>query len=133
MAGSMKKIPSTRDKAKIVGLGHEWVALMASERYVDAYQFTSHDQNGWTAETMGEVVKAYGEQDPDQKITVEAASTDVRQRIEVDFYDEANGNRVGSLWYDLGINGFTSDLTATFTILDDGLSLWLQLDDIHVM
>jgi hypothetical protein len=40
---------------------------------------------------------------------------------------------VGQVWFDLPLNDRWSDVTARFTIRQDGDSLYLELDDVHVM
>jgi len=40
---------------------------------------------------------------------------------------------IGDIWYDLNIDGYASDLTATFFIQKRTDGLVLVLNDIHVM
>ena len=40
---------------------------------------------------------------------------------------------IGEIWYDLNIDGVTTDLTATFFIVHDRAGIKVMLSDIHVM
>ena len=40
---------------------------------------------------------------------------------------------IGEIWYDLNIDGVTTDLTATFFIVRDRAGIKIVLSDIHVM
>ena len=51
---------------------------------------------------------------------------------EVDRFDGADGV-VGSIRFDLPLDGEWSDLTATFDIVEEEGGLVLRLDDVHVM
>lgn len=44
-----------------------------------------------------------------------------------------NLNSIGEIWYDLNLDGFASDLTATFSIVERSDRLEIELNDIHVM
>lgn len=112
----------------------QWAALMEKEDYVGAYRHTAHiPEMRWTPELLRDVVKLYDQCLPDQKVTVEGLPTDIRQRKEVTRWKEDRPRGVGYIWYDLNINGYASDLTATFTLTTDPEGLVVSLDDIHVM
>jgi hypothetical protein len=112
----------------------QWASLMESEDYAAAYEFTSHDPyKKWTPALMQEVVKAYGESSPSQKVTLQGIPTDITQRKEVTRWPKNQYGAVGEIWYDLNINGMVSDLTATFTIIESESGLRIELNDIHVM
>ena len=40
---------------------------------------------------------------------------------------------MGVIWYDLNIDGFVTDLTATFDLFETPEGISVQLNDIHVM
>lgn len=123
--------PDTTDE-QFLAYADMWVSLLEAEDYEGALAMVRSGPE-WTPELLGKVIKSYGDADPAQTVTLEAKPTDVSQRREVERWDDAPNGTTGGIWYDLGINGFTTDLTATFTICaaEGGLELWL--DDIHVM
>ena len=60
--------------------------------------------------------------------------TDITQRKEVDRWQPPRGSGVvGEIWYDLNIDGFVTDLTATFDLFDTPAGITVRLNDIHVM
>lgn len=118
----------------LIAFVDRWAALMESEDYAVAYAFTEHDAHmKWTPELLGDVVKAYGDADPNQKVTVDGKPTDITQRKNVTRWERNAHNAVGEIWYDLNIDGFVSDLTATFTIIERADGLAIELNDIHMM
>lgn len=88
---------------------------------------------GWTPDLMRFAITQYGDAEPGQKVTVEGKPTDITQRKSVQRFAKNRHRYVGEVWYDLNINGFVSDLTATFFLRDDGDRLILELNDLHVM
>jgi hypothetical protein len=130
----MDLLPLDASDDDLIAFADRWAALMESEDYGAAYVFTEHDAHmKWTAELLGEVVKAYGDADPKQKVTVDGKPTDISQRKNVNRWERNAYNAIGEIWYDLNIDGFASDLTATFTIIQRADGLAIQLNDIHVM
>lgn len=123
--------PDSTDE-QLVAYIDEWVSHLEAENYEGALGMV-RSRPGWTPELLRKVVKSYGKASVGQKATVEAKPTDVSQRREVDRWDDASNGSLGEIWYDLGIDGFTSDLTATFTLraADGGIEVWLN--DVHVM
>jgi hypothetical protein len=129
----MRYISSTRDSRAVIELGDEWVKLMEMEMFSEAYDFTDHDNNGWSPETIEQVIKAYENQLPTQRVTLIGCSTDISQRKSVTWRKENDNGCVAQLWYDLHIDGIISDLTATFNVMERDGKMWLRLNDIHVM
>jgi hypothetical protein len=107
---------------------------MEREDYIAAFDYTAHDPYmRWTSELIRDVIKAYGERNPAQRVTLDGKSTDVHQRKEVTRWAENRPGGIGEVWYDLNIDGYVSDLTATFAIQANGDGLTIVLEDIHVM
>jgi hypothetical protein len=107
---------------------------LEAEDYVGAYDATEHvSRSGWTPDLIRQVIKAYGDADPNQRVTVHGKPTDITQRKEVYHYDSPRARGIGYVWYDLNINGLASDLTATFDLKPAPDHLVLALNDIHVM
>lgn len=124
---------------KIIEFIDQWASLLEQEDYNAAFDFTKHESAmGWTPELIREVIKAYGDSEPTQKITKlnNGLGIDGRGEIEkaiqrktVYWFDETKGD----IWYDLNIDGYVSDLTATFSIERKGDGINVILNDIHVM
>lgn len=119
---------------ELIAFVDRWASLMESEDYAAAYDFTAQNfEMKWTPSLIREVVKAYGDADPRQKITLQGTPTDITQRKQIDRWPKNAHGAVGEIWYDLNIDGVVSDLTATFTILECNDGLVIELNDIHVM
>jgi hypothetical protein len=131
----MTPLPATVTDAELIAFIDRWAALMEQEDYEAAFDFTDHMDTGWDPEGIQEVVKAYGDADPNQRVTLAGVPTDVQQRKEVDRWPDTNPyGYFGEIWYDLNIDGQVSDLTATFALrrTEDG-GVAVHLNDIHVM
>jgi hypothetical protein len=87
----------------------------------------------WTPELIQEVIKSYDECRSEQRVTVIGKATDISQRKEVMRWPINRHGYIGEIWYDLNIDGYASDLTATFGILESSDGLTIELSDIHVM
>lgn len=129
----MQIISPTRDSRIIIELGDGWVRLMEREAYQEAYDFTDHDNNGWSPLSLGQIIKAYDDCLPTQRVTLDGRATDVSQRKDVTWRKKNDYDCVGELWYDLYIDGVLTDLTATFNIMERDGKMWLRLNDVHVM
>ena len=111
-----------------------WASLLEAEQYEAAFNATEHDAAmGWTPDLIRQVITRYGDAEPGQKVTVEGKPTDISQRKNVGRFNKNKRGFIGHVWYDLNINGFASDLTATFGLRAVPNGLELVLDDIHVM
>ena len=131
---SMELLPLDSSDANLIAFADRWASLMASEDYAAAFAFTEHDASmKWTADLIRDVVKAYGDAAPSQRVTLVGRSTDISQRKDVDRWDANAYGAVGEIWYDLNIDGVVSDLTATFTLIQRADGLAVELNDIHVM
>jgi len=107
---------------------------METEDYDAAFSFTEHIPDmEWTPALMRDVVKAYGDAEATQRVTLNGKPTDIAQRKNVDRWPKNEHGAVGEIWYDLNIDGVVSDLTATFVIFDADDGLNIALNDIHVM
>jgi hypothetical protein len=130
----MQALPASASDNDMLRFIDGWAALLEREDYAAAFAYTDHDPAmEWTPDLIREVIKAYGERRPDQKVTVAGMPTDVTQRKEVDRATKNGNGRVGAIWYDLNIDGVTSDLTATFDVIFEQGKLRILLNDIHVM
>lgn len=124
--------PPIRHGTSLIGYVDLWVSRLEQEDYSGALAMVDYPA-GWTPDLLRDIIKVYGEESPTQRVTLAAAPTDVHQRKEVDRWDDAPNGSLGEVWYDLGINGLKSDLTATFTLREPAGSLVLILNDVHVM
>jgi hypothetical protein len=130
----MKPLPTSTSDEELLAFIDGWAMLMEREDYAAAFAYTDHiAEMGWTPALIREVVKAYGDGRPDQKVTVRGVPSDVSQRKEVDRWERNAYGEIGEIWYDLNIDGVASDLTATFRIIQDRDELTIRLNDIHVM
>jgi len=130
----MTPLPRDASDADLITYVDRWAALLENEQYAAAFVFTDHDPSqGWTPQLMREVITAYGDGSDSQRVTVEGKPTDVSQRKNVTRWPLPRRAGIGEVWYDLNIDGYASDLTATFWIVDTHRGLTLTLNDIHVM
>ena len=130
----MTPLPADITDAELIAFTDGWATLLEAEDYQAAYNYTDHIREmQWTPELIRDAIKGYGDADPDQRVTVAGASTDVTQRKDVDRWPANAYGSVGEVWYDLNINGEVSDLTATLVLHEAEEGLTVQLNDIHVM
>jgi hypothetical protein len=130
----MKPLPYSTSDADLLDFIDGWAALMEHEDYTGAFAYTDHTPElGWSPFLLRQIVKAYGDAWPDQKVTLAGVPSDVSQRKEVTRWRENPLGEVGEVWYDLNIDGVASDLTATFRIIRAPEGILIRLNDIHVM
>ncbi len=130
----MTPLPPTTTDQELIAFIDDWVRLLEAERYEEAFQWTNHRGDvGWSPELIREIITAYVNNLPGQKVTLERTVIDIQQRKEVTRFAETSDGQIGYIWYDLNINSVTSDLTATFDIIETELGFILELDEIHVM
>jgi hypothetical protein len=130
----MTPLPSTSADDDLIAFVDRWASLLEKEAYSEAYQLTEHDPDmGWTPQLIRNVIKSYGKASPTQRVTLAGKPTDISQRKEVTRWPQNRLKGIGEVWYDLNIDGFASDLTATFWIAATPAGLILRLNDIHVM
>ncbi len=130
----MAPLAATVADAELIALIDRWAALLEREDYEAAFSFTDPiPEMRWTPALIREVIKNYGEADPNQRVTVDGVPTDITQRKTVDRWPTDAHGCFGEIWYDLNIDGKASDLTATFALncADGGITV--HLNDIHVM
>lgn len=130
----MPHLPYSATDEDLIRFVDQWTRLLEAENYVAAFAYTAHDPYmHWTPELIRQVIKSYDECRLDQKVTFEGKPTDVHQRKEVSRWPQNRNGSIGEVWYDLNIDGYAFDLTATFSIQDGTDGLMVQLGDIHVM
>jgi len=130
----MTPLPITATDQELIAFVDRWASLLEKEAYSEAYRLTDHvTEMRWTPELIQRVIKRYGEALPTQRVTLAGKPTDITQRKEVARWPENRFKRIGEIWYDLNIDGFASDLTATFWIVSSPDGIVLRLNDIHVM
>ena len=130
----MKPLPETVSDAELIRFVDAWAAHLEREDYDAAFRHTEHvDHMGWTPARMREVIKAYGDGRPTQRVTVAGARGDVARHRHVTRWPTPRPMGIGEIWYDLDIDGETTDLTATFFIVRDRAGTKVVLSDIHVM
>jgi hypothetical protein len=118
----------------ILAVLDQWAALLEAEQYEAAFNATEHDAAmGWTPDLMRQVIARYSDAETGQRVTVEGKPTDISQRKNVRRFSKNRRGFIGHVWYDLNINGFASDLTATFGLRAVPNGLELVLESIHVM
>ncbi len=129
----MTPLPKDVSDSQLIAFIDQWASLMEREDYEAAFNFTAHIETmGWTPVLIEEVVKAYGDAEPTQKVTLIGAPTDIVQRKKVSRWPTNKYGFFGEIWYDLNIDGKASDLTATFGLKWADSGITVHLDDIHV-
>ena len=77
----MKPLLKTVTDSELIAFVDCWAALLEEENYEAAFEFTAHiPKMQWTPSLVKYVIKRYGEADPNQKVTLDAISTEIRQR-----------------------------------------------------
>jgi len=126
-----------------------WMALLAEEKYEEAYDLTFHDRYfGWTPGLIESVINGYGTLyepfDEIFKVTPPAAARFERDKQtvykDITFFSQPCQDqehtpeikRVGYTFFTLPLNGSWSDLSVTFAILKGPGFAALELNEIHV-
>src|SRR5438128_1447468 len=113
----MNPLPLNVSDAELISFADQWARLMEAEDYEAAFAFTEHISGmGWTPDLIREVVKAYGDALPTQRVTLLGEPTDIPQCKDVSRHAPNRYQYIGEIWYDLNIDGFASDLTAIFRL-----------------
>jgi hypothetical protein len=130
----MTILPRDISDGELIAFVDSWATLMEAENYEAAYNHTGHiPQMHWTPQLICEVVKSYGDAKTSQKVTLTGEPTDITQRKNVLRWEQNASGMIGQVWYDLNIDGFVSDLTATFSLQAAPQGIIVMLNDIHVM
>ena len=130
----MQPLPSTVSDAELIQFIDAWAAHLEREDYDAAFRHTEHVAHmGWTPALIREVIKAYGDGLPTQRVTVAGVPSDVSQQKHATRWPAPRPRGIGEIWYDLNIDGVATDLTATFFIVRERAGIKVVLGDIHVM
>lgn len=131
---AMPHLPTSATDEELISFIDRWAALMELEDYEQAYAFTGHfPEMEWSPALMRYAIKEYGECHPEQKVTLHGQPTDITQRKDVSRWPRTERGELGEIWYDLNIDGYVSDLTAIFRIVENDSGLEIKLFTIHVM
>ena len=139
----MKTVQASATDEQILQIAREWAQALASDDYQAAYDMTAHDPYfRWTPDLMRTVIQNYGTIEPMAdgstcRVTLlDTAEGGPNPRHVVERCsatpDTHGAQKIGSVQFDLPLDGQWSDLTATFEILSDDEALHLVLNEIHV-
>ena len=143
MITKIKNPPVIKDIENLIFM---WLELLASEKYLEAFEFTMHDPYyKWTPKLLEEIINGYGlphEDDGSPKCKVTnrqtATNTAIKHYKDINLFDKPQMYSdpsfliIGDIYYDLPIDNVWSDLTATFKILQTRDFTTLELNEIHV-
>ena len=141
----MSHLPYDATNDDISAFIDEWVTLLEAEDYDRAFAFTAHSagstltptsfrdhikqQAAFHAQSFDET---YGTLDPQCRVTLHGVPTHMTQVKDVDRWPKNTRGQVGEVWYNLNFDGFVTEYTALFEIVDDGSGLTIALLDIGV-
>ena len=128
-AAGMQPLPTDITDSELIAFIDNWAALLECEDYEAAFAFTDHiPELGWNVGLIREVIKSYGDVDPNRRVTVEGLATDVTQRKQVNRGAANPDGYCGEILYDLNIDGKATDLSAVFRLRQtaDGVTVHLQ-------
>lgn len=139
----LARLSADASDEEILAAVRRWCDALAAEDYEGAFAMVLAPK--WTADLLERTVAGYGdpEDTEDQHKVTPLGSARYRPgdepvnnpwpRHEVDRDTGWDGQEHISVWFDLPLDGYWSDLTATFDVdpLENGLVL--VLDMIHVM
>lgn len=139
----MQVLPTNASDAMILDLVYQWVNLIATEQIEEAQALLSTQTaiTQWTPELIQELIAAYefpnhSASELPARITPIATARidDISPRHTIDRWQSPDASGiVGSVEFDLPINGVWSDLTALFWIKQYPEGIALELNDIHVL
>lgn len=139
----MKTLPASATDEQILQIARDWAEALAHDDYQAAFEMTAHDPYyKWTPDLMRTVIQNYGSIDPlaDGAICrvtpLDTAKGGPIPRHVVErrpgSADTQGTHQIGSIMFDLPLDGEWSDLTATFGIQSSDDTLHLVLNEIHV-
>ncbi len=141
----MSHLPYDATDEAIIGFIDDWVTLLEAEDYEAAFAFTAHSVgNKLTATTFRDHIKqqaffhsqsfdpAYGELNAQCRVTLHGVPTHMSQIKDLERWPKNVRGQVGEIWYNLNFDGFVTEYTALFEILDDGNGLTIALTDMGV-
>lgn len=127
-------LPADASDETILALVRQWVNFIASDRMESAQDLldTNDVEREWSPSLIRELLSRY---EPPRVTCVEAAQVgDLVPRHTVDRWaSDTDSTRIGTVEFDLPLDGFWSDLTAIFWVKFHPEGLVLELYDIHVM
>jgi len=108
-----------------------WARTLSTGDYAGALNMVVHAPH-WTPELLEAVITNWGDASaaspgPHRVTPEDDAAGDPTREV-----DRFGNGRIG-IWYDLPIDGEWSDLTATFSLVEQGQRVLLKLEDVHVM
>ena len=127
----------------ILTVVRRWNDTLAAEDYEGA--LTMIRAPGWTADLLQRTIAGYGHPEPAERVHKVTPLASARYhpgteplnnpwpRHEVDRDTLPDGKPFISVWFDMPLDGYWSDVTATFNLDRDGDMLVLALEMIHVM
>jgi len=134
-------LPKDLIDADIINFVNDFVNLLAEEKYVEAFEVTYHDSKyKMSPELIKQLIERYGFIDGVVNESFRVTSLDKMKgqspRVDIIWYASLENEKpreIGTIDYDLPINGEWSDLTAIFYIheLENGIAL--SIYDIHVL
>ena len=111
-----------------------WVVLLAREDYRAAFNYTYHRREmRMTPALLRDLIKGHGTSDPRQRVTLKGSASQYSQRRRVSHWTKNSRDGLGDIWYDLNIDGFATDLTATFDLVETEQGIIIRLNDIRTM
>ncbi len=132
-----------KTRGEVLPFVHDWVELLAQDRYEEAVQIVGHPIGVvLTAEMLRQLVANYGileprndgrtfcATSPSSAVSAHETSTPYR---DVKWDKGENGLFVGHVHFDVPLDGKWSDLTATFWVHERENGYVLQLEDLHVL
>ncbi|EJN04238.1 hypothetical protein [Phyllobacterium sp. YR531] len=133
------RLPLEASDQQILNAVRTWCAALAAEDYEGARSMVRAP--GWTAEKLRKTIEGYDGYNQSGEYPHRLSPLDTAEyrpgdepvnnpwpRHEVD-RDEG----LISVWFDLPLDGYWSDLTATFSVETEGHATVLYLDMVHVM
>jgi hypothetical protein len=136
-------LPFDASDEDILSVVMRWCDKLVAQDYAGAISILL--QSAWTPEllkTAIETIDGWDDSGPPHHVTPPETATfrpddepqnNAYPRLEVDRSTLPDGSSYISVWFDLPLDGFWSDLTATFDVDATDGGLGLTLDQVHVM
>ena len=133
-------LPKDATDEDIINVVRDFVNLLAKERYVEAFEMMyRNSKDEMSPELIKRLIEGYGF-DESVKDVFRVASLEKMKNQEpefqIDWLESVKGEKprdIGTIHYDLPINGEWSDLTAIFDVYELENGIALSLYDIHVL
>ena len=133
-------LPKDATDEDIINVVRDFVNLLAKERYVEAFEMMyRNSKDEMSPELIKRLIEGYGFDESVKDVFRVTSLEEMKNQepeFQIDWLESVKGEKpreIGTIHYDLPINGEWSDLTAIFDVYELENGIALSLYDIHIL